>query len=155
MAIARPPEARVSVDPLRPPLATTLTMPTPKQPTGVPPSPAVRPVAETLVRHAPADDRTHSDNPGDVRSNCRHLAVAYVDGLAQVPSDKEGVSAMMQQFGGHLLREGVRPEHIVICAREAIQHDRCREGIQQWHVREQAIASCIQGYYLERGRSQA
>jgi hypothetical protein len=57
---------------------------------------------------------------------------------------------MMHAFGRYLRREGVQPQHIVICAREAIQHARLREHVHERELAKHAVKWTIEGYYVER-----
>lgn len=98
-----------------------------------------------------AYDATFVTTPLTAIENCRQLAEAYVSALPEVARDKDGAQEMMREFGRFLFRQGVRPEHIVVGAREASQHDRCRESIREPHLMVQAISWCIEGYYAERG----
>ena len=99
----------------------------------------------TAQAAAQARDRAKDDD-----ESYRELAVGYFDRLSDVGRDDARFQRTMQEFGRYLCREGVLPEHIVICARAATEHVRFREHALARQLSEHAIGWTIEGYYLEK-----
>jgi hypothetical protein len=89
------------------------------------------------------------DSAGVESPSYRHLADAYVERLRESAEDEQRLRAVMQQYGRYLHQHGVRPEHIVICARAALELARIPDRPVDHRLTEQAVRSTIEGYYLE------
>src|SRR5215472_6668787 len=97
---------------------------------------AVDAVASHRAASAAAEARDRAAGDGDLH---RRLAATYFDRLTEVARDEKRLCAMMHAFGTYLYRQGVRPEHIVICAREATEHVRFRDRGLARRLSQQAI----------------
>ena len=128
-------------------------MPTPKDQQCPPTPPAVAEAAiETVASHRAANAAEEArDRAKDNVESYRDLTATYFNRLTELARDEERLRAIMQAFGRYLWREGVQPEHIVLCAREATQHDRFREHMLARRLSDHAIGWIIDGYYMERG----
>jgi hypothetical protein len=127
-------------------------MPTQRDQPCPPTPPAVAEAAtDAIASHRAAQaaaaerDRVRGDE-----ESYRDLAISYFDRLSEVGRDDTRFRQVMQEFGRYLYREGVQPEHIVICAREATQHVRFREHDLARRLAEHVIGWIIEGYYMER-----
>ena len=80
----------------------------------------------------------------------RRLAKAYTDHLSEAQRDEQQLHIVMQDFGRYLYRRAVRPEHIVICARDATEIAFVNKDLFRHRLAEQVVRWTIEGYYLER-----
>lgn len=119
-----------------------------------PPTPpaAAKAVTQAVASYTAAEEVARArDSATDDVVRYRRLAAAYVDRLGELARDEDELRAMMQAFGAYLCKEGVPPEHIVLCAREVTEHVRLRESMHARKVVESVVRWTIEGYYLERG----
>jgi hypothetical protein len=123
-----------------------------EQPCPPTPSPVKEAAVDAVASHraasAAAEARDRAEDDGDSH---RRLAATYFNRLTEVARDEKRLCEMMRAFGRYLYRQDVRPEHIVICAREATAHMRFREQALVRTLSQQAVGWTIEGYYMERG----
>lgn len=132
-------------------------MPTTGESPCPPTPPAVAKAAtQAVAGHAAAEEVARArDYSADDLVRYRRLAQAYLDQLQELARDEDRLRDLMLAFGAYLYKEGVPPEHIVLCAREATEHVRLRESIQARKLVERVVRWTIEGYYLERGDTQS
>jgi hypothetical protein len=122
--------------------------------TACPPTPKRVPEAATAAAatHGDAEvmERELGASPED-GMRYRKLAVAYAAQLAEVERTEQWLEATMDAFGRYLCQQKIRPEHIVICVREALKAAKMRQYASQRRLAERAIGWAIAGYYAETG----
>lgn len=132
-------------------MSTTSGSPCPPTPPAV-----AKAATKAIASYAAAEDVARArDYARDDGVRYRRLATAYLDQLEEVARDDDQLRELMRAFGAYLHTEGVPPEHIVLCVREATEHVRLRESIHARKVVERAVRWTIEGYYLERGGTQS
>lgn len=127
-------------------------MPTPVQSPCPPTPPAVADAAgDALTSQGVAHEAARDlDVTRDDSARNRRLALEYAEQLADVVRSEDWLRETMRAYGRYLHQYGIRPEHIVICVHESMEHPRLRGYANHGRLVERAIGWTIEGYYAER-----